>query len=113
MSVDSGGVADRGSCGRRLGLMSVPRLDATPGPRPSIVRKETTMAVQNHIRNPIEWGWDRLKETGQAIGSAASTMDGAWEAREMAPPVVRKIGLADLRLALREGARDFGACRTD
>ena len=71
------------------------------------------MAVQHHVRNPIEWGWDRLKETGQAIGSAASTMDGAWEAREMAPPVVRKIGLDDLRQALREGARDFGACRTD
>ena len=47
----------------------------------------------------MEWGWDRLKETGQAIGSAASTMDGAWEAREMAPPVVRKIGLEDLRQA--------------
>jgi len=71
------------------------------------------MAVQHHVRNPMEWGWDRLKETGQAIGSAASTMDGAWEAREMAPPVVRKIGLDDLRQALREGARDFGACRTD
>jgi uncharacterized membrane protein len=71
------------------------------------------MAVQHHVRNPIEWGWDRLKETGQAIGSAAGTMDGAWEAREMAPPVVRKIGIADLRQSLREGARDFGACRTD
>jgi uncharacterized membrane protein len=71
------------------------------------------MAEQHHVRNPMEWGWDRLKETGQAIGSAASTMDGAWEAREMAPPVVRKIGLDDLRQALREGTRDFGACRTD
>ncbi|MBL6613766.1 MAG: DUF2189 domain-containing protein [Reyranella sp.] len=71
------------------------------------------MAVQHHVRNPIEWGWDRLKETGQAIGSAASTMDGAWDAHGTAPPVVRKIGLSDLRQALREGARDFGACRTD
>lgn len=71
------------------------------------------MAVQHHVRNPIEWGWDRLKETGQAIGSAASTMDGAWEAHGTAPPVVRKIGLSELREALSEGARDFGACRTD
>ena len=71
------------------------------------------MAVQNHVRNPIEWGWDRLKETGQAIGSAASTMDGAWEEHGTATPVVRRIGLSDLRQALREGARDFGACRTD
>jgi uncharacterized membrane protein len=70
------------------------------------------MAV-HHVRNPIEWGWDRLKETGHAIGSAANTMDGAWEAHDTAPPVVRQIGLADLRQALAEGTRDFGACRTD
>ena len=71
------------------------------------------MAVQHHVRNPIEWGWDRLKETGQAIGSAAGTMDGAWEEHGTTTPVVRRIGIADLRQALREGARDFGACRTD
>ena len=72
------------------------------------------MAVQHHVRNPIEWGWDRLKETGQAIGSAANTMDGAWEAHDTAPP-----GRAPDRRSptcarrWREGARDFGACRTD
>ena len=71
------------------------------------------MAVQHPVRNPIEWGWDRLKETGQAIGSAAGTMDGAWEEHGTTTPVVRRIGIADLRQALREGARDFGACRTD
>jgi len=71
------------------------------------------MAMQHHVRNPIEWGWDRLKETGQAIGSAANSMDGAWEAHDTAAPVVRRIGIADLRQALAEGARDFGACRTD
>jgi uncharacterized membrane protein len=71
------------------------------------------MAMQHHVRNPIEWGWDRLKETGHAIGSAANTMEGAWEAHDAAPPVVRRIGLADLRQALVEGARDFGQCRTD
>ncbi|CAN5912308.1 DUF2189 domain-containing protein [soil metagenome] len=71
------------------------------------------MAVQNHVRNPIEWGWDGLKQTGHAIGSAANSMDGAWEAQDAVPPMVRRIGLADLRQALKEGARDFGACRTD
>lgn len=71
------------------------------------------MAVQNHVRNPIEWGWDGLKQTGHAIGSAASSMEGAWEAHETAPATVREIGLGDLRQALKEGARDFGACRTD
>lgn len=71
------------------------------------------MAVQHHVRNPIEWGWDRLKETGHAIGSAAGSMDGAWEAHGTAPPIVQTVGLDDLRQALREGARDFTACRTD
>jgi uncharacterized membrane protein len=71
------------------------------------------MATQPHVRNPIEWGWETIKETGHALGSAANTMDGAWEAHDLAPPVVRKIGIADLKQALAEGARDFKACRTD
>src|SRR5215468_3844648 len=72
----------------------------------------TTMAT-DHIRNPVEWGWEQLKQTGHAVGSAASSMDGAWEAHGTAPPVVRRIGLADLKAALTQGARDFEACRTD
>ncbi|MFZ5779769.1 MAG: DUF2189 domain-containing protein [Pseudomonadota bacterium] len=71
------------------------------------------MAMQNHVRNPIEWGWDHLRGTGNAIGSAASSMNGAWESQETAVPEVRRIGIADLRQSLQEGARDFGAYRTD
>ena len=67
----------------------------------------------SHIRNPIEWGWEQLKQTGHAVGSAATTMNGAWETHGTAPPAVRRIGLADLRSALIQGARDFEACRTD
>lgn len=66
-----------------------------------------------HIRNPVEWGWEHLKQTGQAVGSAANSMTGAWETHDSAPPVVRRIGIADLKAALAEGARDFEACRTD
>jgi uncharacterized membrane protein len=69
--------------------------------------------ASTHIRNPVEWGWEQLKQTGHAVGSAASSMDGAWEAHGTAPPVVRRIGLADLKAALTQGARDFEACRTD
>jgi uncharacterized membrane protein len=69
--------------------------------------------ASTHIRNPVEWGWEQLKQTGQAVGSAANTMTGAWDTHETAPPVVRRIGFADLRAALRDGARDFEACRTD
>jgi uncharacterized membrane protein len=71
------------------------------------------MATQNHIRNPLEWGWDHLKQTSQAVGSTADSMDGAWEDRATAPPTVRRITASDVGDALARGVRDFGACRTD
>lgn len=66
-----------------------------------------------HIRNPLEWGWDQLKQTGHAAQSAAQTMEGTWEDRAQRPITVRRIGMPDIREALREGWRDFEACRTD
>ncbi|MBN9513884.1 MAG: DUF2189 domain-containing protein [Alphaproteobacteria bacterium] len=71
------------------------------------------MATQNHIRNPLEWGWEHLKQTGQAFGSAAQTMEGTWEDRAAAPPTVRRITSTDIKDALSAGWRDFGAVRTD
>lgn len=65
------------------------------------------------IRNPIEWGADQLfggfhylEEVGERLGGAeAGTADTL--------PEVRRIGIADLREALRKGIEDFAACRTD
>ena len=71
------------------------------------------MAMQQHIRNPIEWGWDSLKRTGRAMGSAGNTMDGAWEGHDRTVPAVRRITPADLKAVLRQGFEDFGAYRTD
>ena len=71
------------------------------------------MAMQQHIRNPIEWGWDSLKRTGRAMGSAGNTMDGAWEGHDRTVPAVRRITAADLKAVLRQGFEDFGAYRTD
>ena len=71
------------------------------------------MATQNHIRNPLEWGWEHLKQTGQAVGSAAQTMEGTWEDRASTTPTVRRITSTDIREALSAGWRDFGAVRTD
>lgn len=71
------------------------------------------MAMQHHVRNPLEWGWDHLKQTGNAVGSTAHSMEGAWEARDAAPPVVRRIDAADLKDVLASGLKDFGAYRTD
>jgi uncharacterized membrane protein len=71
------------------------------------------MAMHDHIRNPIEWGWDSLKLTTHAVGSAAQALDEALEEHEASPPQVRRIAFADLRDALRRGLEDFGRCRTD
>ena len=71
------------------------------------------MAMQQHIRNPIEWGWDSLKQTGRAMGTAGNTMEGAWEGHDRSVPRVRRITAADLRDVLRQGFEDFGAYRTD
>ena len=71
------------------------------------------MAMQQHIRNPIEWSWDQLKHTGQAVDAAAHSMDGAWEAHEAAPLAVQRLEPSDLRDVLRKGFEDFGAYRTD
>jgi len=71
------------------------------------------MAMQQHIRNPIEWGWDSLKNTGRAMNAAGQTIEGAWEGRDRTIPAVQRITGADLRDVLREGFKDFGAYRTD
>lgn len=71
------------------------------------------MAMHNHIRNPIEWSWDSIKQTTFALGSAAHALDDALEEHEHAPLQIRRIGTEDLKEALRLGARDFGAYRTD
>lgn len=71
------------------------------------------MAMQDHVRNPLEWAWDHLKQTGHAVEATAHTMEGSWEDRDAAPPRVRRIGAADIGDALAQGFKDFGACRTD
>jgi uncharacterized membrane protein len=79
------------------------------------VQEDAHMATQTHIRNPIEWGWESLKNTGHAMEQAAHTMEGAWEGHDHdeARPAVRRLDTADLGDALRKGFADFGAYRTD
>src|ERR1700681_3507884 len=71
------------------------------------------MATEDHIRNPIEWGWDQLKGAKSAFGSAAESLPGAAIPLYAAPPAVRRIKAADLRDALSKGLDDFAAYRTD
>lgn len=71
------------------------------------------MAADNHIRNPIEWGTDQLRSANVALGHAGHAVRGTDAARLAPLPAVRRIGMDDIRDALRRGADDFGAYRTD
>lgn len=71
------------------------------------------MAMHQHIRNPLEWGWDQLKQTGHAMGNAAHSMDGAWERPDGGDLRVHRLTLVDLIGVVRDGFEDFTAYRTD
>lgn len=69
--------------------------------------------MQDHVRNPIEWGRDQLKSAGAAVGSAAHAVQGDRPARRGGEITVRRIETADLKDALTKGFSDFSAYRTD
>ncbi|WP_035485899.1 DUF2189 domain-containing protein [Geminicoccus roseus] len=71
------------------------------------------MAADNHIRNPIEWSSDQLRNVNVAIGRTGHAVHGDDRARNAPLPAVRRIDLADLRDVLNRGIEDFGAYRTD
>jgi len=67
-----------------------------------------------HIRNPIEWGEDRIRLAALTVVSLARSLRGSQESRDApSPPTVRRIKAADLRDVLVKGFGDFGAYRTD
>ena len=63
------------------------------------------------IRNPIEWGYDQIRLTAAAVGSAGRAVRGHTPVE--APPAVRRIAIGDLRDVLARGFDDFGASRAD
>ncbi|MGH6749353.1 MAG: DUF2189 domain-containing protein [Methyloceanibacter sp.] len=68
------------------------------------------MASQDHIRNPIEWGWGQLSHAALTVGLLPRSLRGS----DYAPlPAVRRINVADLKDALSKGLDDFAAYRTD
>ncbi len=66
-----------------------------------------------HIRMPTEWGLDKLHDALGAIGSAPPDEYWSGDAKWRVPPNVRRIGIAEVRTALRLGWRDFTSSRTD
>lgn len=63
----------------------------------------------NTIGNPISWTARVLRTAGRDAGAVTREIGGHDTAR----PEVCRIGVSDLREALRLGLRDFGAMRTD
>ena len=61
------------------------------------------------INNPPGWGVNMLSQAYQSIRPASSDL----QTRSVAEPVVRHIGIADLRWALSRGMEDFAVVRTD
>jgi uncharacterized membrane protein len=71
------------------------------------------MASQDHIRNPIEWGWDQITLATLTVGSLGRSLGGSEESRNAPLPAVCRIKVTDLRDALVRGLDDLGAYRTD
>ena len=71
------------------------------------------MASQDHIRNPIEWGWDQITLATLTLGSLGRSLSGSEESRNAPLPAVCRIKVTDLRDAVVRGLDDFGAYRTD
>jgi uncharacterized membrane protein len=69
--------------------------------------------MAEHIRNPIEWGFDQIRLAARTVGSLGRSVRGGQESRDAAMPRVRRIKAADLRDVLVRGLGDFGAYRTD
>lgn len=65
----------------------------------------------HHVENPFEYVVERFAWAARDLGRAM-TFNPARHA-DQAVPEVRKIGFADLKAALREGAGDVGAFRDD
>jgi uncharacterized membrane protein len=64
------------------------------------------MAIRS--RSPVEWVWEEVKIAVTAVGAVADN-----ESRAGAAPMVRRIGFADLVLALRRGVANFASFRGD
>ncbi|MEK0083665.1 DUF2189 domain-containing protein [Benzoatithermus flavus] len=71
------------------------------------------MAASDHIRNPIEWSADQIKNASLAVAHAGQHVRGDEVVRSTALPEVRRITVADLKDVLAKGLDDFMAYRTD
>src|SRR5262245_66174387 len=67
----------------------------------------------DHIRNPIEWGFDQIRLAALAAGSLGHSLRGSEESWIAPLPVIRRIKAADLNDVLARGLSDFETYRSD
>lgn len=67
----------------------------------------------SEIRNPVQWGVDGVSGTAEAFENTRRLLRRPESDYDTVEPQVRRIGFGDLVAALKEGAADFAACRTD
>ena len=65
------------------------------------------------IRNPIEWSGAQLVQAAHTLRYAGQSLHHIQDTIHSPAPAVRRIGVADLRLALVKGFADFEAYRSD
>ncbi|MGQ0742166.1 MAG: DUF2189 domain-containing protein [Alphaproteobacteria bacterium] len=65
------------------------------------------------IKNPVEYTVEELRRVGHTIASAYHSLQHIQQTIHSPAPAVRKIGIADVRDAVKKGIEDFGDYRTD
>src|SRR5450755_4420187 len=65
------------------------------------------------IRNPIEWSGAQLVQAAHTLRYAGQSLHHIQDTIHSPAPAVRRIGIADLRMALFKGFGDFEAYRSD
>ena len=66
------------------------------------------MTMRDQIRNPLEWGVDKLKTANEAVERAGRSLRRPPETRDSPLPAVHRIELADLQDVLARGLGDLG-----
>jgi uncharacterized membrane protein len=65
------------------------------------------------IKNPIEWSGDQIVHAAHALKSAGHSLHHVQDTIHSPAPLVRRIGVADVRQAVMKGYADFAAYRSD
>lgn len=65
------------------------------------------------VRNPIEWSGEQIVHAAHALKSAGHSLHHVQDTIHSPAPLVRRIGVADVRQALVKGYADFAAYRSD